>query len=154
MGTDTFTNAAALLPSHLTNRASVETPQGRRDEYTDAAAGGREGSALEAESTPDSFSSKQSAVGSGLVARFDAPPYTIASLEFGTPAGAQGAVLLCGTARNSVLALNERLSSAMGTRVAADERDALAALRTDLHVWAERLAELMRSIAKVKPSDL
>jgi len=139
-----FQNAAALLPSHLQCRASGNTP-GSRDEYTDAAAGGREGSALGAESTPEHLP---------VVKRFDAPPYTIASLEFATPTAARSAVLLCGQARAAVLALNERLSSAVGTRVAADERDALAALRTDLHVWGERLAELMLSIAKVKPSDL
>ncbi len=153
MNTDNFANVAELLPPHLKTRASVETPKGHRDEYTDAAPGGREEAALCVASTPDSFSG-QSAAGSGqLVTRFDAPPYTIATLRFGTPGGAQSAVLLCGQARAAVLALRDRLSAPMGTAVDPDEVDALTALRRDLQVWSERLAELMRSIAKVTPQD-
>ena len=154
MNTDNFTNVAELLPPHLKTRASVETPKGHRDEYTDAAAGGREGAALCVASTPATLDGKQSAVGSGqLVARFDAPPYTLHSLRFGTPGGAQSAVLLCGQARAAVMALRDRLSAPMGTAVEPDEVDALTALRRDLHVWSERLAELMRSIAKVGSAD-
>ena len=144
MDTDTFTNVAALLPSHLTNRASVETPKGHRDEYTDAAPGGREEAAPCVASTPAL---------SSPVERFDAPPYSLATLRFGTPGGAQSAILLCGQARAAVLALRDRMSAPMGTAVDAEEVPALAALRRDLAAWGERLAELMRSIAKVTPQD-
>lgn len=143
---DTFANAAEFLPKNLQTRASVETPKGHRDEYTDAAPGGREGAALCVASTPDSFSGQ-------LVTRFDSPPYTLATLRFGTPGGAQSAVLLCGQARAAVIALHARLSAPMGTAVEPNEVDALTALRRDLQVWSERLAELMRSIAKVGSAD-
>ena len=85
---------------------------------------------------------------------FNAPPYTLATLEVGGPLAAQAVALLCFQGANAADALRERLTPSMGASVAPREVAALATLRRDLAVTADRFRELARSVAKITPADV
>lgn len=78
----------------------------------------------------------------------DAPPYTLATLRFGTDAQAFSAATLCGQVINGADALRTRLAAEYGMTADPSESFALAELRRDLAVTVERMRELQRSIAK------
>lgn len=82
-----------------------------------------------------------------LVPHGASAPYTLETIRFSNPSAMSSAMLLSAQITNGCETLRAVLTGMMGVTVDATEGDALALLRRELAVTAERMREFNRSVA-------